>query len=315
MELIRLSDNVFFVRAPTNVGVIANERSEAVLVDTGLDRSIGKRVSKLLSQAGLIPRWIVHTHAHADHIGADRFFEEKYNCEVFYTGPEAAWAEYPSFEPFTLYGCADPPPQMKNKFLMVEESVNRVQRVTGSTLNLGGLEIRLHNLAGHSPGQVGVSYNDAVLFCGDALFPSQVIEKHPVLFHTDIGRQYNTLGRIKGLASSVNVVVAGHGGPYGAGFEPLDSILERNQGALEDCQQRVLRLWDDYPSTPLSTEEVVSGVCRQYGIEPSSIGEYFLLRSAISAYLSYLAGQGKLEPFVRGGRLCWRPMGFDGHDG
>ncbi|MGB9867199.1 MAG: MBL fold metallo-hydrolase [Bacillota bacterium] len=303
MELIQLREDVFLLRGGTNAGVVRTQSGEVMLVDSGLDASVGRRISKQLKSAGLKLGWIVTTHSHADHIGANRFLQEEHDCEILASPLEAPWIENSSLEALALFGYAEPPRAMMTKFLLAEQS-----KVSGYAfppqLEVGGTVVTVLDLAGHSPGQVGILYN-GVLFCGDAVFGPQVIQKHPVVFHSSVSRALATLESLKKLSDNL-IVVPGHGSFFGPGSYPFKKVVDINIAALRRVQQLVLECVQLKAPTAAPTEEIFSQVCRAFSCWPHGLGEYCLMRTAVCAHLSHLEQLDVLEAVISDHGLCWK---------
>ena len=111
------------------------EGEDAALVDPG-DPEVAL---ELLRQAGLRPRFILHTHGHADHTGGSSRLREELGATVVGHGADADW-----FRP--------------------DKDVTGVAR-----LSLGRLGIRVHEVPGHTPGSVLYEWAGRLL-TGDTLF-------------------------------------------------------------------------------------------------------------------------------------------------
>ena len=93
----------------------------------------------VVGRAGVHPRWIVHTHGHADHSGGSARLRDELGAEVIGHGADAAW-----FRP--------------DRDLAGE-----------GFLDLGALRIRVHAAPGHTPGSVLLEWQGRLL-TGDTLF-------------------------------------------------------------------------------------------------------------------------------------------------
>ena len=111
------------------------EGADAALVDPA-DPEAALDVAR---RCGVHPRWIVHTHGHADHSGGSERLREELGAEVIGHGADAAW-----FRP--------------DRDLAGEE-----------LLDLGALRIRVHAAPGHTPGSVLLEWRGRLL-TGDTLF-------------------------------------------------------------------------------------------------------------------------------------------------
>jgi hydroxyacylglutathione hydrolase len=111
------------------------EGGDAALVDpadpeTALD---------LVRRSGVHPRWIVHTHGHADHSGGSARLREELGAEVIGHGADAGW-----FSPDRDLAGAE-------------------------VLEMGALRLQIHAAPGHTPGSVLLEWRGRLL-TGDTLF-------------------------------------------------------------------------------------------------------------------------------------------------
>jgi hydroxyacylglutathione hydrolase len=109
--------------------------ADAALVDPGdADAALA-----LAAQVGVRPRWILHTHGHADHTGGSARLRRELGAEVLGHGADAA-----RFAP-------------------------DVDLAGQPELRLGALRLRVHPAPGHTPGSVLFEWEGRLL-TGDTLF-------------------------------------------------------------------------------------------------------------------------------------------------
>jgi hydroxyacylglutathione hydrolase len=111
------------------------EGGDAALVDPG-DPEVALA---LCAEHGAAPRWILHTHGHADHSGGSAALRARLGARVLGHGGDAAW------------------------FAPDEELAGRRE------LRLGALRLRVHEAPGHTPGSVLYEAGGHLL-TGDTLF-------------------------------------------------------------------------------------------------------------------------------------------------
>jgi hydroxyacylglutathione hydrolase len=114
---------------------LLSEGSDAVLVDPA-DPDVALQAAR---RHGVHPRWILHTHGHADHSGGSARLREELGAEVIGHGADAPW-----FRP--------------DRDLAGE-----------GELVLGALHLRVHPAPGHTPGSVLLEWRGKLL-TGDTLF-------------------------------------------------------------------------------------------------------------------------------------------------
>ncbi len=67
----QVTPSVRLAKNGTGIGVVT-QGDRALLVDSGLDENLVRKVVNALANEGVSVAGIVNTHAHADHIGARR---------------------------------------------------------------------------------------------------------------------------------------------------------------------------------------------------------------------------------------------------
>ena len=304
MEFRRLGEGVGYFAGPTSCGLVW-KGPDALLVDSGLDESAGRKILRHLNAEGLRLVAILNTHYHADHVGGNAFLVARTGARVLAPAAEAEFVRRPVLEPFALYGMASPPPALRNKFLMAEPTpaVEGVAPATWRDPLAAGLE--LVDLAGHSPAQVGLATPDGVLFVGDLFFSAQVLDKHGIPYNADVTAHLGALERAAVWAATGRYrwMVPGHG----PACDPGDALrtIEVNRQRVSD----LLSLIADMLARPLSVAEIVVGLADHYVRLLATPGEYLLVQSAVGACLSHLAERGEVEPVLENNRLLWRRTG------
>ncbi|MFO1325290.1 MAG: MBL fold metallo-hydrolase [Burkholderiales bacterium] len=152
VPLIRITGRVF----PSNAYLLATGKgNDCLLVDPGLD---GELIADAVARHGLVPRAVVCTHGHFDHIGSAAQFQKAYDIPVY------------------LHD-ADVPTSRSSNFLLMAMKIDRrivvpeVERVGGDdcSLSLCGLDVRYRATPGHTPGSCVVTIG-GLAFTGDTLY-------------------------------------------------------------------------------------------------------------------------------------------------
>ncbi len=296
MDFVQIGGNVYCLAGATNIGVIVSPDGVAILVDSGLDSSVGRRAIREVTQRGWRVGAVVNTHAHADHVGGNAELKRRTGCTVWAPRFEEAWVREPLTEPLALFGGAYPPSGLLNKFTMAEPcEVDHI--VDPGLAEICGIPLEIESLKGHSPNQIGILAG-GVLFCGDAFFQMDQISKHIIPYNIDIASHLGTLRRI--LEITAETVVPGHGGVC----ESVRKSVEANVARITEIAERVM----EAAGGGATSGAIVSRVASRMGVRPASVGHYYLIVSAINAYLSYLESTSRLRPAFDGGDLVWIPF-------
>ncbi|MTV47524.1 MBL fold metallo-hydrolase [Heliobacillus mobilis] len=292
----------FYLPARVNIGAVVFQK-EAVIIDSGLEAQAGKRVCRLAREAGWQIVALINTHTHADHIGGNQAIVDQFAAKVFTPDLEQDFARHTLYEPAFLIGGAAPWQDVTNKFLVAPPTPVTAGLKAGSLSWPGrekGPNLQILSLPGHSPDQIGVGCGD-VLFCGDAFLGPDLLAAHGIPFNIDVERFLNTLDQI--LLTTYSTVLPSHGEPLER--SELPSVLQVNATKIRELIENVYELLEE----PLELETVVAHLCEQEGKTIASIGSFFLYRTAILAYLSYLHGQGRVETKMVNCRLYWSQVG------
>jgi glyoxylase-like metal-dependent hydrolase (beta-lactamase superfamily II) len=283
MELRRIKEGISFLSGPTNLGVVEAEGG-AILIDSGIDDDTARRALKLLE--GLEVKVIINTHAHADHCGGNAFIKKRTGAQVFAPEIEGCFIAHPSLEPSFLCS-ASPLAEMRNKFFVAKPSAVDKAFEEG-TMSVLGKEVRCVPLPGHSIDHFGLEV-DRVLFCGDAFLSEGILEKHPLPLYFDVKKEKETLKKLLGF--DADYYVPSHGNTAVS----IGDVLNANLKRIERIEDTILQ------NAGKSVEEILSGLLP----ETADVGEYFLCRASVMAFLSYLQECNRVECRIEGKKLVW----------
>ncbi|RMF88527.1 MAG: MBL fold metallo-hydrolase [Nitrospinota bacterium] len=289
MDLQPIIRNISYVPGPTNVGVII-QGNQAILIDSGLDESYGRKLLKLLRARHLELAAIVHTHAHADHYGGDAYLLQHTQATVYAPPLEEAILRYPILEPFYLYG-ATPITELCTKHFMAAAS--RVDQIYTEQFTIAGVELKPVPLPGHSINQMGLQVGE-VFFCADVVFPVRVLEKYKIIYCFDPGKQRDTLRRLLTIPAQYYVPF------HGTVLTEIEEVVRQNLASIDHLEALLLHLLE----TPRQTEDLLAAVAEHLGLNLDT-GQYFLTLATIKAHLSALKQAGQLTLRIHQNRLFW----------
>jgi len=136
-----------------NCYIVADEISkEALVIDPGAQPS---RILPIIERQKLQVNYIINTHGHYDHVGA--------NVPVHrFTG-----------SPVLMHPADIPVMDMMKHFAETEPTRPDQELTDGQILNIGTLQFTVIHTPGHSPGGVSLA-GEGVVFTGDTLFAGDV---------------------------------------------------------------------------------------------------------------------------------------------
>jgi glyoxylase-like metal-dependent hydrolase (beta-lactamase superfamily II) len=295
-KLIELAPNCYYLPGAVNVGVVANESREALLIDTGGDKDYGRTIRKAVEAAGLKPVAIVNTHSHADHYGGNDFLARNLNLPVYAPEIEEAILRYPYLEPMYLYGGAVPLAGLRNKWLEAKASpVDIIYAVNEEPLGVGTFTLQRHDTSGHAVRQVAFGVG-TVCYAADAFFGAEVLSKYGIPFVHDVAGQLATLDKL--LTLPYEIFVPGHGDPT----RDIQTAVVANRAAIAQAAEWVRNA----VQAESTLSDIVHRVTSQLQNPPNNLSTYFLMNACVMAYLAYLTAQNEIAPTVEQGILTWR---------
>jgi glyoxylase-like metal-dependent hydrolase (beta-lactamase superfamily II) len=215
--------------------------------------------------------------------------------------------ERPSLEPLFLWA-AWPFREIRGKF--IEAKPSKVTfigpaappEIAGQTpaneYPIGDTALTAVPLPGHYLDMIGVKTPDGVFFLADALFDAAILAKYRFCVMLDVASAYKTLDMIEGTAARWFVPC------HAPATQDVRELVLQNRAGLAWISDAVEKALTDSGKS-LTREGILSRIGVSNGLEMDA-AHLLLNLTAVSAHLTYLSEQGKVEPFVEDCRLLWR---------
>lgn len=198
-KLIHCTGNTYYLRCFSNIGVYDLGNDEVVLIDSGDHKKSVHDLDVALVQRGWKVKMIINTHSHIDHIAGNRYFKEKYGCEIYASETERALAQEPNIEG-TFYFNSIPIRRMPNGSL-TDKGVE-VKLLTKSVLPQGFETIEL---PGHNFNMIGIKTPDDVWFVADSIIANRTFDSYKIPFFLDINKSIETAKKLPQLKGKMFV--------------------------------------------------------------------------------------------------------------
>lgn len=288
-ELHQIGAKSYYIDCPAKMGVYLTSENEAYLIDSGNDKSAGKRARKILDEKGWSLKGILNTHSHADHIGGNQYLQQQTNCKIFAEGIEKCFTEYPVLEPSFLYGgypCKD----LRHKFLMAKPS----GAVDFSDVDFPK-EIEVIPLKGHSFDMVGFRTPDDVVYLADCLSSRETLDKYQIGFVYDVAEYLNTLESVKQLKAKIFVPA------HASVTDDITELADYNTEKVYEIAEHIMQICRE----PIGFEDILQRLFSDYHLT-MNFEQYVLVGSTVRSYLSWLKDKGDVELCFENNKLLWK---------
>ncbi|MEO5781890.1 MAG: MBL fold metallo-hydrolase, partial [Ginsengibacter sp.] len=182
-----------------NTYVVYNEKKECIIIDPGCYFPEEQQELKaFIDKNGLIPKMLLNTHCHLDHVFGNKFVSESYDLTLRMHPKEEVVFQ---FAPTSGLMYEMPFDNYQGEFIFLNE---------GDTITLGEDELEIIHVPGHSPGSI-------CFYCKAQNF----IIGGDVLFNGSIGRTDLPMGDHQTLITGIKqklfalpddvIVYSGHG--------------------------------------------------------------------------------------------------------
>ncbi|MBO5936365.1 MAG: MBL fold metallo-hydrolase [Clostridia bacterium] len=222
-DIVETLGNTYYYSAFSNVGVYKLNRSEVLLIDSCDHKRMVKSLDGILEKNGLRVKTIIDTHCHVDHIAGNKFFYDKYGCEILASKGEQGFIAYPDREPRFYYSGINTD-KTRNPFFITEPSDATV--ITAKNTPEG---FEIIPLPGHSFDMIGVRTPDDVVFLADAILSKKTWDEYKLPFFYSVNESLQTLKDIQNIKAKLFVP---------AHDEPLSDICELAEYNIESMKHK-----------------------------------------------------------------------------
>ncbi len=142
-----------------NCFILADEKTkEAVVIDPGDD---ARDILKVIQDKGLRVKYIINTHAHFDHVGANKAVKDATGADLLLHEADAPVLDTVSRQArsFGMSPVLSPPPDRLLKH--------------GDSIVAGEVSLTVLHTPGHTPGGISL-LEEGMVFTGDALFAGSI---------------------------------------------------------------------------------------------------------------------------------------------
>lgn len=292
MSIIKVSKNTGYINDFTNAGLIFSDNG-VIIIDNGWGIKQGKRILEILQNNKLKVIAIINTHAHLDHSGANDYIQKQTGCSIYSSKFQVIMMSEPMLMPyFYSFGATPLKEGLTRAFL---NDPIKAKIINQGIFLIDGVTLEIVELSGHSDGHIGIIC-DNVLFCGDAVFSTNIIDENKILFFNDVCLQRKTLKYI--MDSKFDAYISAHG----KHFKDPRPACEKYLQVIDNIENLVL----EAAKSPLTTEQIVSFVCNCLELKIESYGAYCVSKVPILSVIHTLSNDDVLEYFFKDNTLIFQ---------
>lgn len=140
----------------TNCYVVScPDTNEAAIIDPGAE---GKSIITLVDRLGLKVKYIINTHAHVDHIGANGKLKQEFSAPILLNRKDLDLYQNPGFG---------------LKLILKKQPLPDQFLAEGDEVSFGSLKLHVLETPGHTEGGICL-FGIGAAFCGDTLFAGSI---------------------------------------------------------------------------------------------------------------------------------------------
>ncbi|MCY6371776.1 MBL fold metallo-hydrolase [Clostridium ganghwense] len=293
MELVKIKGNTYYIPSNTNIGVYVYKNKFCLLIDSGINNTIARKIDEVLKDNNLHPKYIINTHSHIDHCGGNHYFKENYSGTLVYTSEEErVYMENPILHSLISNSGTTPKRLFKTKKpfevdYTLEYGINKINDE----------KFEILSLSGHSHEHIGIITPEKVCFLGDSIFSNETLDKYPFPYLFNIEETLKTLNTLRDVDSDYFVI--SHGKDI-LNKDELNILIERNIKNIEDTSNTILELLDQ----PCTKEDILENIIILNDISVD-VKEYLLDLCSLSGFLSYLYDLDLIDCSIEDGKLYY----------
>ena len=296
MELLHVLGNTYAAVAATALlPVYKLTDRDVVLIDTGYAKLDRAGLTSLIDANGWRLRAILCSHAHIDHAGNNRYFQEKYRIPVALTAREAGMCA--SVLSLKCYFLLLPPDMVERESSNLVHTPDVIIPDQDGPFSFAGAEFTILHTPGHSVGHVCTVTPDNVCYAGDALLSQEMLtSKLPYCLSHQMGIE----SREKLRGFSWDYLIMAHRGVC-PGTE-LNKLIDQNQ---ELAQLRSREVYDQV-TRPMTASEVCQAVCQYHKLLTGKPRRALRFERNIRFFLEFLVDRGDLVMETQNGTVIFR---------
>lgn len=283
-ELHHLKGNSYYIDGPTNCGLYKLNDKDVVLIDCGTKQD-SLKIYEVIKEHGFNVKYIILTHAHADHCGGASLFLEKTHAKLITSKIERAFMRNDKLDIGYLYG-GYPLDDFDTPLMHIEEQ-REIYPLSEIPSGLKSFKLK-----GHHYDMIGIKTDDDVYFVADTLGSKTLVDTQHILLIYDVSGYLDSLKIVEELDG--NIIVPSHSKVTSS----IKDLVEFNRNKIYEIMNVII----NYLNEEHTAEDVSAYIFSYYNLHISN-NRYMLIMATIRSYLSYLYHIDKIEHYFKDNKL------------
>lgn len=297
MKLTHVKGNTYVLEGWGMIPLYKLDDTHCILIDCGLTEE-REKIEETLAENNLTLVGIIVSHAHGDHSGNCRYFQQMYHIPIAMPMGEAGLCY--SLLTLKSYFYMSSPNSLLSASDMVLDVDCPITRRDGP-FYFQGANFNIIHTPGHSPDHVAIVTPDDVCYAGDAVltnppFPSGRPLRFP--FAVAVQPTLDSLEKLTGVNAAFYIVA--HRGV----FTDIAPVAEVYRNIILDVSSRLASLI----TAPMTESEVVYAVCEDFGFLSSKVGRANGSIRTLHTYLDFLVDRGDIMIVAHRGMRYFQPV-------
>ena len=296
MNLRQIKGNTWVLEGSEWIPLYMLDDRRCILLDTGLGQEQEDLENTLLEHQ-LTPAGILCSHAHVDHGGNNRYFQEKYHTPVALTAKEAGMCA--GLLNLKCYFLMLPPGMVERESSNLIHTPDVIIPEQDGPFSFTGAEFQIIQTPGHSAGHISAITPDGVCYVGDALLSrEQLGAKLPYCLSHQMGIE----SREKLRHTDADLFVMAHRGMCTR--EELNTLIDDNQVLAQRRAGEIFSLI----AYPMTISEITQAACLHFKLLTHKPARALRFERNIRFFVEYLVDRGDLTMELIEGVVHYRPV-------
>ena len=266
------------------------DRSQAVMIDSGLRDPDQKPILELLEREKIHVAALLTSHFHRDHVGNHEAIKARHGCTIYMTpycaiiGQDPANLRFSGYETYTM---------SKARGLYPQRTHDEIIPWEAESITVCGYRFGLIWLPGHAVEQLGFVTPDDVAYLSDTLLCDQAMSKIRMPYCTHCGLDFAAKESLRGKIHKRYILA------HNAVCEEIDGLIDRN---LAYMQER-LAIVENAADAWMSMDTLCAVAMAKMGTDLNHIIKVIGAKRNLQVLIEHLVETGRLVARVREGYI------------